>query len=394
MSDANRVSLAYKVESTFGDFVTANPDFQALRFTGETLHQEQDTVTSQEIRADRQISDIVRTGLRASGDLNWELSYGAYDEFFKAAFLADSDFGALVVVEAPSALISVDGTTGVITTTGTWDVVPTAGAWIEVRGFATATNNGYARVTSATTTTITTAGHNYTTEAAGASVNIAQGGRIRNGTTFYSYNIEKKYTDLTNIFAQLAGMAIDRMTLNVPTSGIITGTFGFLGKREQSGVATLGDGANTAAATNDVLAGVDDVEGILEGLIADSTTFGCIQFTFELSNNLRARLQIGTLGAVSMGTGTCEPRGTLQAYFTDTNVATVNKFLNDTQSSIAIMFEDDLGNAYILDIPAIKFSQGQRNATAINTDVIADFAWSAKMHATLGYTMQLTRFAA
>jgi Phage tail tube protein len=391
MSDTNRVSVSFKEESTFGTYVTANPDFQELRYTGESLHQEQDTVTSQEIRSDRQISDIIRTGIRGAGDLNFELSYGAYDTFFKQALLADADFGALVTVEAASAVISVDAV-GVITTTGTWDVTPTVGRWIEIRGFATAGNNGFARVTSATTNTITTAGHAFAAEAAGASVLITQGGIIRNGTTFYSNNIEKKYTDLTTTFAQLAGMAIDRFTLNVPTSGVITGTFGFIGKQERSATTTLGDGTNTAATTNDVMAGVDDVEAIVEGVIADSDAYSATAFTMELSNNLRARLQIGTLGAISIGTGTCEIRGTLQAYFTSSTV--MDKFLSDTQSSLAIEFEDNAGNTYIIDLPAIKYSAGQRNATGINQDVIADLSWSSKMHATLGYTIQISRFAA
>ena len=393
MSDTNRVSLAYKVESTFGTYVTGNPDFQALRYTGETLHQEQDTVTSKELRSDRQIPDIIRTGLRAAGDLNWELSYGAYDDFFEAALMGT--WVALATIEAPSALVSVDGTTGVITTTGTWDVTPTAGAWIEVRGFTTAANNGYARVTSATTTTITTAGHAYTTEAAGASVTITQPSYVRNGTTFRSYNVEKKYEDLATTFAQLAGMAVDRMTVTVPVDGIVTGAFGFMGKQERSAAATLGDGANTAAPANDVIAAVDDVDMFQEGLAADSAATSITAWSLELANNLRARLQVGTLGPISIGTGTCEITGTTQMYFE--SVTIMDKFLNDTQSSCAIVFEDSAGNGYVVDIPAIRYSAGQRNATAINQDVIADLSWRAKLFTPAvgsSYTIHISRIVA
>jgi Phage tail tube protein len=83
MSDTSRSQLYFAKESTYG--VAPTGAFTALRFTGESLQHNQDTIESAEIRADRQVSDVVRNSISATGDINFELSYGTFDEFLAAA---------------------------------------------------------------------------------------------------------------------------------------------------------------------------------------------------------------------------------------------------------------------------------------------------------------------
>ena len=87
MSDANRVQLAYVAESTFGEKEEGS-DLQILRYNSESLKQDMATTISEEIRSDRQISDVARIGLSASGAIDFELSYGSHDDFLKAALMA------------------------------------------------------------------------------------------------------------------------------------------------------------------------------------------------------------------------------------------------------------------------------------------------------------------
>lgn len=55
MSDTNRIRLAYGAESTYGTAPSGNPA-KELRLTSESLKQDTGTVTSGEIRNDRNIS--------------------------------------------------------------------------------------------------------------------------------------------------------------------------------------------------------------------------------------------------------------------------------------------------------------------------------------------------
>ena len=78
MADTNRTSLYLLEESTFGT-TPASSAWATLRPTGESLQFGITNVTSDEIRSDRNITDLVQTDATVTGDLNFELSHGSFD---------------------------------------------------------------------------------------------------------------------------------------------------------------------------------------------------------------------------------------------------------------------------------------------------------------------------
>lgn len=88
MSDANRLRLSYVEETSWG-VTPAAPTLKALRFTGESLEANADFTSSNEIRDDRQVSDVIRTNFGAGGDVNFELSYGAFDDLLAALLFSN-----------------------------------------------------------------------------------------------------------------------------------------------------------------------------------------------------------------------------------------------------------------------------------------------------------------
>ena len=386
MSDANRVGLAYVVESTFGDTPSGPPTLQDLRFVSESLAQITGTVSSNEIRSDRQVTDLIRTGLSAGGDINFELSYGAYDEFLEAALLsavwtADVNFTPATTVDAASGDNSFNDSASGFSFT--------ANEWIFVSGFVDPANNGWFKLTSATTAKLVVTGGTLVTEAVGPTIDIDQAEKIKAGTTFRSFVIERVYADLSSEFSVFNGMAIDTFSLAIASDQIITGSFGFIGKAavSPSPSATAGTGSNTAAGTNSVMNGIDDVSVVLEG----QSSYPITAFSMSLNNNLRARLQVATLGAISIGVGTIDLTGSIQAYFD--SPAVMDKYLANTASSLAIGFLDSAGNRYVIDMPQVKFTSGQRVAGGINTDVIADLNFTAYRHAASDTTLSIHRLA-
>lgn len=81
MSDTNLVSVAIAAESTFGTAPTTGYKF--LRYTGESLTFNINNTQSSEIRNDRNVSDMVRTDASCSGDLNFELTFGTFDDLLE-----------------------------------------------------------------------------------------------------------------------------------------------------------------------------------------------------------------------------------------------------------------------------------------------------------------------
>lgn len=83
-AQGSRHSVSYMAESSFG-VTPGSPVMLEFRHTSCTLAVQKDTFVSNEIRNDRQIVDLRHGAKRAGGDLGFELSYGAFDDWLEAA---------------------------------------------------------------------------------------------------------------------------------------------------------------------------------------------------------------------------------------------------------------------------------------------------------------------
>ena len=385
MADTNRVSLAYVEESVYGVTPSGPPTLKDLRFTGESLIQNTTTVLSNEIRSDRQNVDVIRTSIAAAGDINFEMSHGAYDDFLVAALLSAA-FSAQITT-GPLTTLSTTSPSTITRSSGSFSADGyLVGQWIRVSGFANAANNGHFKLATVGTTTMTVVQATLVTEGVGPAVTIKQGSQIVNGVTFKSFAIEKKYTDLASEFAILNGMAIQTLAITVAADQIVTGSFGFIGKKETSATTTAGTGTNTPAPTDAVMNGVDHVKPVYEAGVA----IGIVGGTINLNNNLRTRLQVGTLGAISIGTGSVDVTATLQMYFA--TKAIMDKYLNQTVSNVAVAF-DDGAKSYVIEFPQLKYTAGRRVAGGKNQDVIADMALTGYRNPTENVSVRIARFS-
>ncbi len=81
MSDTNRVGVRIaRSPATEAPILNPQLTLEALRYTGAPgLAFVPNTIVSEEIRSDRQTSDLILVGGEAGGDTNFELSFGAFD---------------------------------------------------------------------------------------------------------------------------------------------------------------------------------------------------------------------------------------------------------------------------------------------------------------------------
>lgn len=87
MSDTNRVGLRFFKSSQRTAPIPAGPFvLKQLRYTGTpNLAFTPNTIASEEIRSDRQLSDLILVGAEAGGDTGIELSYAAFDDLIQGA---------------------------------------------------------------------------------------------------------------------------------------------------------------------------------------------------------------------------------------------------------------------------------------------------------------------
>lgn len=381
MADTSRVQVYQVPEVTYG--VTPAAALKETRFTGESLKFSIASTQSKEIRQDRQVSDLVQTGAEAQGGVNYELSYGAHDDMIAGAMMAD--WGATLTLTGTT--ISASSVDNSFNFSGNNSPVFVVGQWLRSSGFATAANNGYFQVVSRTAGKIVVSGSLLTTEAAAASVTV-KGCMIRNGTTKKSFTLEKKFSDLAKYFAY-TGMMISNMNLSVAANEIVTGDFQFMGKSHTSSGATVGTGAPTAAAANTVLNAVSNVAAFFEGGSVQAGLY-VKAMKYSLNNNLRGKPAIGVLGNVDVGLGDILVTGQMSAYFE--NDTMYQKFLTNAASSTATRFVDAEGNALIITMPKIKYSEGSVVAGGSNQDVMVDLTYQAMRDPTTGCTIQIDRF--
>lgn len=85
LATSNRTALRL-VKETVAGTIPANPAFKDLRYTGESINFNQSKVVSNEIRSDRNTSDLITVSADASGDINVELSILSFDDLIEGAF--------------------------------------------------------------------------------------------------------------------------------------------------------------------------------------------------------------------------------------------------------------------------------------------------------------------
>jgi len=89
MSDTNRASLSYVIETALGTTPTS-PVFRQFPYSGApSLGLTPTTEVSNLIRSDRQIDDLILVGGEAGGDANSELAFEIHDDHLALAFFSE-----------------------------------------------------------------------------------------------------------------------------------------------------------------------------------------------------------------------------------------------------------------------------------------------------------------
>lgn len=84
-ANSSDTRLALVPETAWG-VTPATPGFQNVRFTGEGLRPEKQTVRSNEIRPDRNVVDEIMVGRSVTGNVDFELSHGTFDSLLESLF--------------------------------------------------------------------------------------------------------------------------------------------------------------------------------------------------------------------------------------------------------------------------------------------------------------------
>lgn len=384
MSEANLASLAFIAESTLGT-TPASPELTAIRFTGEDLGTNKDTVESAEIRSDRQVPFIAKVGLNPGGSFDFELSYSPFQ-----AFIASALGNTLQTVNIDGVEVDFDDSAQTVTGVASDFDDVRVGSLITISNAATAANNGQKRVVAknADGSVITLAAGSITVADTTDTIDI-DGLNLTNGVLKPSFTIEKGIVNLSgaDFFQTYLGMVVDVMSLSIESKQIVTGSFEFLGMTAPAGSADTidNDGTYTESAADPVMNGTSNVGTIT--IDGSTATEKFKSIALEIGANLRGKDAMGTEGFFDIGTGTIQVTGTLMVYFLDNSF--LDKIRNHTSVALEFYIQDDDGNRIYFYLPNVKLNNGDPVIEGINTDVMVETEFQAIRDATTGITIAI-----
>lgn len=379
-ADSNVAELRYAAEASWGTTPAGIP-MTTLRHTGEGLERIKTTQVSNEVRDDRQVSDLVETGVRTTGPVNFELIYGEYEPFLAAALASAISSGAVI----GSNIIAIAAST-IRASTGLWASEGfAAGQYIKVKGSAAANVNAVAKVVSIlNASTLSITGTTLAVETPGAGHSVVHR-TLRNGVTkTQSFVFERVLEDIDQ-FQWFNGQQVAGVTLNINAGQIITGVFEFMGKTSEGASTTIASGTPAAPTSNEIMAAGVDIADVMEGG-AEFVT-GIQSLTLRIAGNLRTQPEIRRKTPLGHGFGRFEVTGNMTAYFE--NRALMEKFENHTQSSVSVRFRDRDGNDILITIPAMKYGRANAPIPGVNQDVMLPVEFTGYRDPVTGCTMQI-----
>ncbi|UYA98692.1 putative major tail structural protein [Xanthomonas phage vB_Xar_IVIA-DoCa5] len=401
MANGSRHSMRYVPEVTYG-VTPANPAFKPVRHTGTTLGLSKETLQSEEIRDDRQIADFRHGAYQVGGDMNIELSFGSFDDLLEATLLGTWDIGGSgtpAVAASNTLTLGTQPTAGDTMTIGavTYTFVaavdfdaageiaigstlahtqqnirnalegddgintehPTAVIGVFSTNVATVTAKtaGVAGNSIVTTETFTAGGNVFSsgTLAGGADAIPGNGDVLKAGVTRRSFTIERFFGDILTVdkpYHRFTGVEFNTLALAISANAMVTGTFGVLGQNMTTDTVVIAGATYADPTTTSPL---DSFTGTLNEAGTPIAVITEIQLNLE--NALEARFVVGSKQSIRPSIGRSNCSGTVTAYFE--NSALLDKFINETESSIVFELPDGAGNKYVITLPRIKYNGGQ-----------------------------------
>jgi hypothetical protein len=358
MSDASRHALYYVKETTYG--TTPNtPTMKRLRHTSATLGTTKSTNVSEELSPDRQIKDFRHGTKQVGGDVGFELSYGTFDDMLEAVTLGTWTPKGTIADDT----LSVDDSDDSFLDSGLLFIINgfQVGDIVTVTGFTTPANNGTFKITvltagRMTVTKVDDSPADLVDEAAGDAVDITATTEVlKVGVARRSFTFMRHFSDIQSAdkpFHLFKGVELNMLSLSVQPGAIITGTFGVLG-REPALATTAPAGSTLELPTTSKV--YDSFTGSLK---ENGATIGIVtEISLSLENGLEPRFVVFSDLTLEPSIGRSNCTGQITVYFE--NATMLEKFLNETASSLEFSLVDEDGNTLKFTLPNIKYTGGQ-----------------------------------
>lgn len=209
---------------------------------------------------------------------------------------------------------------------------------------------------------------------------------LKAGVTRRSFTLERWFSDMQSAqrpFHIFSGVEFNTLAMQINANAMITGTIGVIGK-EASAVTTQLTGATFPDVSTTTP--LDSFTGSLKeaGVVIAVVT----EIALNLDNGMAARFVVGSKSTIRPSIGRSNVTGTVTAYFEDSSL--IDKFWNETETSIEFELPDEDGNKYTFLLPRLKYTGGKPDVAGEGPITLA-MPFQALLDSTLGTQLQITR---
>ena len=172
---------------------------------------------------------------------------------------------------------------------------------------------------------------------------------LKIGTTPKFFSMEDRAVDITQ-YRLFKGLAVSTMSVSIAPNQMVTGTFEMVGKNMTQSSTSATASPITAASAN---APFDSYSGIISD--GGSGIAIVTSIDFSVSNSFAPTFVVGSSTTPQLEYGRAVVEGTMTVYYENADL--INKFLNETESSIEVTVDDPTGSSdYTFLFPRVKYN--------------------------------------
>lgn len=378
-ADTSQASLAYVKEVDFDTPPTTG--YKLLRFSGESLNISLESAKSEEIDPERQNTGSVHVSGASAGDVNYQLSYGEYDDFLEAA-LQSTDWAAGysdTVTAVASQVCTVTSTTGLL-----------PGTIVKLTGLTLTAEDGIYTVVKVTDATHFTVAETITNEAV-ATAAAVNDGQITNGAEARSFAFEKKFTaGGSDHYFLMSGMRVNGFNMSMSSGAILNGSFALMGATGAGSATSQESGTYLAAGTKELINSVSNIDGLVlssvdaSGVLTEVTSV-FQEFSWSVDNGMRNQAAVSHLFPADIGSSRITVEATATIYFANRDL--FDQFIVNGSVNLRWQISDDTdsyGNRYGMMIPKAKVTSHEVVAGGPDSDIIANVTFSGEKDTLMG----------
>lgn len=206
---------------------------------------------------------------------------------------------------------------------------------------------------------------------------------LKAGVTPKSFTMERQFADIAQ-YGVFTGCLVNTTTLTIEPNAMVTGTFGIIGKDGSFSGTSLGSPSDVA--TNQPF---DGFSGTLDE--GGSAIASIASLELNIDNGLTPTFVVGDSTTPQVVPGRSNITGTMRAYFA--NATLLNKFINETESSLTVTLTGE-GGEWEISLPRIKYSGSEINVTSPDQAVEINMPFQALRDSSAASNIVITRTAA